>query len=146
MRKPTVAAPVAIEARTHASATVRALMIAAGTLSLVLGVIGIFTPVLPTTPFVLLAAACYARGSERVFRWLLGHRTFGPLVADWHRYRSIPRRIKWIALAMMATSLGVSIALFVPAGWMQAAVAAIGLSGAVYVWRIPDRVPGQERR
>ena len=134
-----VAVPVALEARTHASATVRVLMLAAGTLSLLLGVIGIFTPVLPTTPFVLLAAACYARGSERLFRWLVSHRTFGPLVADWHRYRSIPRRVKRIALAMMAISLATSILLFVRPGWMQAVVAAIGLIGAAWVWRIPAR-------
>ena len=58
------------------------LLIVVGTLSLVLGIVGVFVPLLPTTPFLLLAAACYARGSERLYRWLVGHRYLGQYIRD----------------------------------------------------------------
>ena len=66
----------------------RALWLSAGLVALLLGVVGIFLPLLPTTPFVLLAAACFSRGSTRCERWLLSHRTFGPMVRDWRRHRA----------------------------------------------------------
>ena len=80
----------------------RALWLLAGLVALGLGIAGIFLPLLPTTPFVLLAAACFSRGSTRCERWLLNHRTFGPMVRDWRRHRAIPRRARWLAFAMMA--------------------------------------------
>lgn len=60
---------------------------------------------LPTTPFVLLAAACFARGSERFHRWLTTHPTLGPIVQDWERHRSIPLRAKCFAIATMWVSM-----------------------------------------
>ena len=125
--------------RLHASLTLRVLLVAAGTLSLLLGVIGIFTPVLPTTPFVLLAAACYARASTRFYRWLTGNRTFGPMIREWHRHRSIAYRTKLFAIASMAASLGVSIAFFVEPLWLKAALAAFGAALAAWMYRIPSR-------
>jgi hypothetical protein len=70
--------------------------------SLLLGVIGIFVPLLPTPPFVLLAAWCFSRGSERCERWLLEHPRFGPLVRGWREQRAMPLRAKQWATAMMA--------------------------------------------
>ncbi|HNW64597.1 MAG TPA: YbaN family protein, partial [Piscinibacter sp.] len=75
---------------------------AAGAASLALGVLGIFLPLLPTTPFVLLAAFCFSRGSDRVEAWLLAHPRFGPMVADWRARRAIPMRAKQLAWVMMA--------------------------------------------
>src|SRR3546814_17415146 len=63
----------------------------AGTLALVLAVMGLFLPLLPTTPFLLLASACYVRGSERMHRWLLGHRILGPYLIGIQTGRGIPR-------------------------------------------------------
>lgn len=72
-------------------------------------IIGIFLPILPTTPFVLLAAACFARSSEKWHRWLLNNRTFGPMIHDWEENRCIPCRIKLIAVISMALVGGSSI-------------------------------------
>lgn len=127
------------EVRRHRSLTIRVLLVALGTLSLVLGVIGIFVPGLPTTPFVLLAAACYARASRRFFGWLVANPTFGPLVLEWHRHRSLPRRVKRVAIGTMCVSLGISIVFFVRPLWLQLAVAALGAVGAFWVHRIPTR-------
>lgn len=61
-----------------------------GAIALLLGILGIFLPILPTTPFVILAAACWARASPRFHRWLHQHRFFGPMVKDWEERRAVP--------------------------------------------------------
>jgi uncharacterized membrane protein YbaN (DUF454 family) len=70
----------------------QALLVAAGLLALGLGLIGVVLPGLPTTPFVLLAAACFAKASPRLHRWLTQHRYLGPMVRDWEAHRSLPLR------------------------------------------------------
>ena len=66
-----------------------------------LGIVGVFLPGLPTTPFVLLAAACYAKASPRLHTWLLNHRLTGPMLRDWESDRSLTRRSKAIAVGSM---------------------------------------------
>lgn len=127
------------EVRKHSSMTVRVLLVIAGSLALVLAVIGIFTPVLPTTPFVLLAAACYARASDRFHDRLLANRTFGPLIREWQQYRSIPRRTKLLAISMMAGTLTISIVFFVQPPWLKGALAVFGAFLAFRMYRIPSR-------
>ena len=127
------------EVRMHRSITVRLVLVALGTLFLLTGVVGIFTPLLPTTPFVLLAAACYARASSRFYGWLLANRSFGPMIREWRRYRSIPYRTKLFAIATMAATLAVSILVFVRPLWLQFAVAGFGLGLAAWMYRIPSR-------
>ena len=127
------------EARLHASSWVRGLLIAAGWLCVALGVIGIFVPLLPTTPFMLLAAACFARSSRRFHDWLLANRTFGPLIYEWRRFRSIPFRTKITAIALLAFTLGASIVFFVRPPWLKVALALFGLALAVWLYRIPSR-------
>ena len=80
----------------------RLLWALAGVISLALGLVGAFLPVLPTVPFVLLAAFCFSRGSRRAEDWLLNHRLFGPMVRDWRANHSIPLRVKQLAWTMMA--------------------------------------------
>jgi uncharacterized membrane protein YbaN (DUF454 family) len=130
--------------RLHASRTVRVALVAVGTSSLALGVIGIFVPVLPTTPFVLLAAGCYARASTRFHRWLTRNRVFGPMIREWQRHHSIRYRTKLFAIAMMASTLAVSIVFFVELLWLKGLLAAFGLVLAVWMYRIPSRdAPGR---
>lgn len=75
-----------------------------GMVSFTLGIIGIFLPLLPTTPFILLSAFCWAKSSERFHRWLLAHHIFGPMIENWRKYGSVPRRAKFLALATMFIS------------------------------------------
>lgn len=123
----------------HASPVVRAALIGAGTLFLVLGIVGIFLPLLPTTPFVLLAAACYARGSRRFYDWLLANRTFGPMILEWRQHRSIPYRTKITSIALMSVTLAASIVLFVKSTTLQLALASMGVVLAIWLYRIPSR-------
>jgi uncharacterized protein len=127
------------EVRLHASPWVRSLLVAAGWLCVALGVIGIFVPLLPTTPFMLLAAACFARSSRRFHDWLRANRTFGPLIYEWRRSRSIPFRTKITAIALLVFTLAVSIIFFVRPPWLKAALALFGLTLAVWRYRIPSR-------
>lgn len=117
----------------------QSLLVAAGLLALGLGLIGVVLPGLPTTPFVLLAAACFARASPRLHGWLTTHRYLGPMVRDWEANRSLPLRVKWIAITMMGTMVLLSAWQFNGRAWLQGAVLALGLVGACVVWRIPTR-------
>ena len=115
----------------------RLLWLGAGVLSLVLGIIGIFLPLLPTTPFVLLAAFCLSRGSSRAERWLLDHPRLGPLVRDWRASRAIPLRAKQWAWAMMAVGSAWA-AWVLPVRW--AWLPALCCAGvALWMWRLPTR-------
>jgi uncharacterized membrane protein YbaN (DUF454 family) len=123
----------------HRSRAVRWFFLFAGSFALVTGIIGLFVPLLPTTPLVLLAAACYARGSRRFHQWLLANRTFGPMIREWEAHRSIPYRTKITAIVLMSTTLAVSIVVFVRPPWLKAVVAAVGVGLAVWLYRIPSR-------
>ena len=103
------------------------LWIALGLLFLLLGGIGVVLPLLPTTPFVILAAACFARSSPRMHRWLLRSELFGPMLRDWEENKCVSPRVKTLALLMMAVVGGISIVFFVPAGWPR--LAGLGLLG-----------------
>ena len=112
---------------------------ALGTLFLLIGIVGVFLPVLPTTPFLLLATACYARSSRRFYNWLMNHPTFGPLIIEWRRYRSIPWKIKLAAVATMLLTFGSSILFFIRDGRLQSGLAVFGLIMAIWLYRIPSR-------
>ncbi len=80
---------------------VRWLLIVAGTFSLALGAIGVFLPILPTTPFLLLSAACYMRSSQRMHKWLLENRWFGEYIRNYQEGRGIPFKTKIIVLTLL---------------------------------------------
>lgn len=127
------------ESELHPSRVVRIALLTLGSLALLLGIVGVFLPGLPTTPFVLVAAACYARASEKFYRRLLANKTFGPLIVEWRRHRSIPYRVKLIAIAMMSLTICVSIWTLSAIPWLQLLLAVIGIATAVMLWHIPSR-------
>jgi len=83
-----------------------------------LGTAGAFLPVLPTTPFLLLASGCFMRGSPRIANWLHAHPTFGPILTDWYQQRAISRRVKKRATVMIVASFSFSMYM-VPALWLK---------------------------
>lgn len=127
------------EVRKHRSKWVQVAFGTLGTLFLLLGIVGVFLPILPTTPFLLLATACYARSSRRFYNWLMNHPAFGPLIIEWRTYRSIPYRVKVVAVATMVLTFGSSIVFFIKDGRLQLALAFFGLTMAVWLYRIPSR-------
>ena len=121
------------------SRAVRWLLWLAGTVSLGLGIVGVVLPGLPTTPFVLLAAACYARASPRLHGWLLRHRVFGPMVRDWETHRSLTRRTKTVAQVSMVLMVGLSAWGLRDRPVLLAVVLVAALIGVWVVARIPTR-------
>lgn len=115
----------------------RAAWAAAGGLALALGVAGIFLPLLPTTPFVLLAAYCFSRGSARWERWLLQHPRLGPMVQDWRATRAVPLRAKQLATVMMAASSAGAFVLL-PGHWAWVPAVCCSLVAA-WLWWLPTR-------
>ncbi|UCG84685.1 MAG: YbaN family protein [Dehalococcoidia bacterium] len=91
----------------------RPLLIAVGSFSVGLAFIGIFVPILPTVPFLLLAAACYARSSERFSNWLLNNRLFGKVIRDYRDGKGVPPRTKAIAIGLLWITISLSIAFVV---------------------------------
>ena len=113
------------------------ILLVCGWASLGLGVVGLAVPILPTVPFVLLAAACFLRSSERCHLWLVTHPVFGRHIADYEAGRGIARRAKIVALATLWASVLLSVVLFVPL--LAADVAMLAVAGAVtiYIVRLP---------
>jgi len=87
----------------------RQLLLIAGTLSLAVGIIGIFVPILPTTPFLLLTAGCYLRSSQRFYNWLMANRLFGAYIRNYTEGRGLPIKVKLFIIALLWTTIGVSI-------------------------------------
>jgi len=80
---------------------IRYILVFAGTIFLGFGIVGIFLPILPTTPFLLLAAACYARGSQKFYDWLMNNKWFGNYIKNYHEGRGIPLKIKIFTISLL---------------------------------------------
>ncbi len=104
---------------------------------LALALAGVFLPLLPTTPFVLVAAACFARSSEKWHQWLLGNRSFGPMIRRWEEQRCISRRVKAIALASMLGVGGFSVFHAIQSPGLRIVGLVFIALGSLVVLRIP---------
>jgi uncharacterized membrane protein YbaN (DUF454 family) len=119
------------------SGLMRVLLIACGTLCVVLGVIGIFLPLMPTTVFLLLAAACYARSSERFYQRLVTHRFLGAYIRNSREGRGMRRREKVITLALLWLSIGATMFWTAKAWWLRLLLLAIAAGVTAHVARLP---------
>ncbi len=114
----------------------RGLLRAAGVISTILALAGVLLPLVPTTPFLLVAVACFARSSPRLHQRLIANRRFGPFLERWERERTVPRKAKQKAYLLVILSFGISIAL-VRALWLRVAIAALGCALLVFLARLP---------
>ncbi|MBI5805749.1 GNAT family N-acetyltransferase [candidate division TA06 bacterium] len=119
------------------------LLIAAGLVSLGLGVIGIFLPLLPTTPFLLLSAFCFLRSSQRLHGWLVNHRVFGAFIHDYLKYRAVPLKTKILALVLLWGTISLSIILL-PNLTVRIFLAAVALGISLHILSLKTRRPGEE--
>ena len=117
----------------------RRLLIGAGTLCTGLGIIGIFIPILPTTPFLLLAAACYMRSSERFYQWLINNRIFGAYVRNYIEGRGIPIRIKIFTILLLWLTIGLSITFGVQNIVLRIVLICVAIGVTVHVGLIKKR-------
>ena len=121
----------------------RYLWLAAGCISLGLGIVGIVLPLLPTTPFLLLAAFCFARGSQKLHSWLVNHPRLGPPIRDWETYRAISRRGKIMAMIAIAAVLAGSIIFGAP---LYVILIQIAVLSAVSIFILTRPRPPHEKR
>jgi len=110
----------------------RGFYVATGTISLALGLVGIVLPILPTTPFLLLSATCYARGSERFHRWLLGNRILGQYIIDYREGR-MSRRSRAFTLVLLWTAISASALLLVEPLWIKGMLLLVAISVSIHV-------------
>lgn len=123
------------------SVVVRALLIVVGTVALGIGLVGLVVPVLPTTPFLLLAAACYARASTRLFAWLLGWNAVGSIILAWRHSRALPAGTRRRAIATVVVVFAISIVLVDDVA-LRVALLAIGLLVAAFLFWLPEAESG----
>ena len=97
----------------------RLLWTTAGTIFLGIGIVGIVLPLLPTTPFLLLAAACYLRGSERMHSWLINHKWFGDYIRNYQEGKGIPFKVKITAIVFLWVTISISAFLFMTWTWLR---------------------------
>ncbi len=117
----------------------RTIFLLLGHISIAVGFVGIFVPLLPTTPFVLLAAVCYSRGSERFHTWLHEHPRFGPVIRSWRVHGAIGMRAKIVAVITVTTSITYScIRLDMP--WSAIALL-VGLAVLTFILTRPSIAP-----
>ena len=122
--------------------TVRHLWLIGGWIALLTGLVGVLLPLLPTTPFLLLAAWCFSRGSPRFERWLLEHPRLGPPVRDWRRHRAVPLAAKQMATVMMTIS-SLWVGFMLPLAWCWVPAALCTVAG-IFLWRLPTRRPATQ--
>lgn len=124
----------------------RAGYLSVGSLALAAGAVGVVLPLIPTVPFLLLAAACFARSSDRLHDWLLSHPRLGPPIQSWRSHGVITPRAKVAALATLAISLAFPLAIVPLLGGAvplaaQALTGAVGLVVAIFLVSRPSRPP-----
>jgi len=130
----------------------RAILVALGSASVIVGVIGIFVPILPTTPFLLLAASLFARSCERCLRWLLTNPWFGRYLQNYRAGLGIPLRVKVATLIVLWCALGFSALYAVKSLWLQMALMIIGIGVTIHLLRLKtadtsvEEVPEQPSR
>ena len=115
------------------------IFIIAGTLCVILSVLGIFLPVLPTTPFLLLAAACYFRGSDRFYYWLMNNRILGTYIRNYLEGKGMPMRSKIITLLLLWLTIGLTIAFGIQNIIIRIILVIIALGVTIYISRLKTR-------
>lgn len=116
----------------------KSIYLVTGWVALLTAIVGIFLPLIPTTPLLLLAAFCFSRSSSRLHQWLLSHKTLGPIIDRWHRTGTIDRSIKIKAIALLAVSFAITL-FFAPVGMLgKALLLSLGLSIAYYLASLPE--------
>jgi len=112
-----------------------------GVVSLILGVIGIVLPLLPTTPFLLLSASCFAKSSDKFYQWLINHRWFGSYIQNYRSGRGLPLKVKWTTIALLWLSIGSSVIFFVDFFWAKLLMITIACCVSCYLLTRPTLKP-----
>ncbi len=105
--------------------------------------VGLVMPIVPAVPFLIVAAACFARSSKRFHEMVLRLKHVGPVVREWEKHRRLPAKVKVVGIVSIVLGLGTSIAFFVEPTWLRVTLALAGLVAAVVIFRIPSAPPAR---
>ena len=108
-------------------------LVVLGFLSLAIGIFGIVIPLLPTTPFLLLSAACFLKGSDRMYRWLMNHKLFGEYIRNFREKKAIPLKTKVFAISLLWITILFSIFFMVESIYLRIMLAAIAIAVTVHI-------------
>jgi len=108
-------------------------LVTVGTIAVGLGIVGVFVPLLPTTPFLLLAAACFVRSSERLYIWLIHHKWFGDYIRHYREHKAITLRAKIVTLVLLWGVIGYTAFGIVTAWWVRALLGIIAVGVAIHI-------------
>lgn len=108
-----------------------------GSISLAAGVLGVFLPVIPTTPFILLSAWCFFRSSEKIYEWVISNETFGPTIENYQEGRGITKNTKIRAIVMMWLAISASVYFFISNMYLIAFLYLIAILVSIYLYRLP---------
>lgn len=112
--------------------------IVAGSISVGIGILGIVLPLLPTTPFLLLASALYLRSSDRLYNWLIYHKVFGKIIREYLQNKTIPIRVKIFSLTLLWTAISYSAIFVVSKLWITFLLFAIAVGVTVHILSFPS--------
>lgn len=130
-----------LEIRKTSFPLVRWPLIFAGLAAVGIGTVGIFVPLLPTTPFYLLAAACLFRSSDRLYQWLIGNKGCGPYIRNYRENRAIPRHAKILALILLWGTIGHAVFILLNLLWLRILLVAIATGVTIYLLRLKTSQP-----
>jgi uncharacterized protein len=116
----------------------KVILIVMGTISLILGTIGIFLPLLPTTPFLLLSAACYIRSSQKFYELLINNKYLGAYIKDYHEKGAVPRKTKVIALCFLWLSIGGSAFFVIRKMYVNIILFVIAVTVTIHILRLKN--------
>ncbi|MFT7235644.1 MAG: uncharacterized membrane protein YbaN (DUF454 family) [Methylophagaceae bacterium] len=122
----------------------RYLLISFGWLSVFIGAIGAILPVVPTTPFLILALACFSKSSPRFYSMLLNHKRVGSVLTEWEKNKSIRRYIKFRALVLVVISFSASIALSIGRSNLQLILVIIGFAVLWFIYHLKEAEPPEK--
>jgi uncharacterized protein len=114
----------------------KCILLLAGVISLILGIIGIILPLLPTTPFLLLSAACFARSSKKCYNWLMNNKWFGEYIKNYHEGKGIPLKIKIYAISLLWVTILASIIFFIGSLWIRLLLLLIAFFVTIHILKI----------
>jgi uncharacterized membrane protein YbaN (DUF454 family) len=115
----------------------RVLLMIAGTISLAFAIIGIVLPLIPTTPLLLLTAACYCRSSERLYSWLINNKWFGEYIRNYREGKGIPLKTKIFALTILWLTISISTLFLMPILIVQVVLLVVAVAVSIHILRLP---------
>ena len=125
-------------AKESSNPIIRILWVVLGSFFVVIGGIGVVVPGLPTTLFLILAAACYIRSSQRLYDWLINNKTFGPYLRDYREGKGIPKRAKVLAVSMIIVFVSYAVFFGIESLNLKIAAGILGIAGLLYVlFKVP---------